>query len=81
MAPMGSCDPQQASAILMSTLYRKWGLMTMCGQAFFKLAGLSHVRVAVHGAQALCNASAAAHVAHREAYQLHFAAVRGARSN
>jgi len=73
---LGSRDPDEAAAALSRALYRSWGLMAMRGQARLKLAGLSHVGV---GAAAACSrrlGSDAFHASRREAYQLHYAALR-----
>ena len=76
---MGARDPQDAAATLKRSLYRSWGLMAMRGQARLKLMGLSHVGSGAAAARARRTDSTAAHSLRREAYQLHFAATRGAR--
>ena len=73
---MGSRDPQDAASALARSLYRSWGLMAVRSQARVKLANLCHVGGGSVAANARRAGSQAFHSRRREAYQLHFAAVR-----
>ena len=69
-------DSTEVAAELARTLYRSWGLAAVRAQARLKLAGLAQVGLGAAAAVSRRGAAEAALQRRRQAYQLHFAAVR-----